>query len=159
MERWRPRSLLTWNPQNWNPTEEVERLLEDPYFARWPFFRVAWGRCPHEGMMWAPALEVYEKDDNFVVKAELPGIKKDDVDVSITGDTLTIRGQKKASTEVKDEDYYRCESQYGSFSRSVTLPAVVDAKKVDASYEDGVLEIHLPKAKEVVPNKVEIRVK
>jgi HSP20 family protein len=154
MERWRPRSLRTWDP-----TEEMERLIEDPFFAQWPFFRVAWGRTPREGMAWAPALEMYEKDNNFVVKAELPGVKKDDVDVSITGDTLTIKGQKKASKEIKDEDYYRCESHYGSFSRSVTLPAAVDAKKIEASYENGILEVHVPKAKEAVPTKVEIKVK
>jgi HSP20 family protein len=137
----------------------MERFLEDPFFAQWPFFRVAWGRTPREGMAWAPALEMYEKDNNFVVKAELPGVKKDDVDVSITGDTLTIKGQKKASKEIKDEDYYRCEAHYGSFSRSITLPAAVDAKKIEASYENGILEIHVPKAKEAVPTKVEIKVK
>ena len=152
MERWRPRSLLTWNP-----TEEMERLLEEPFLSQWPLLRVGWGRTPRHEMAWAPALEMYEKDNNFVVKAELPGVKKDDVDVSITGDTLTIRGQKKASKEVKEEDYYRCESHYGSFSRSITLPASVDAKKIEASYENGILEIHVPKAKEAVPTKVEIK--
>lgn len=152
MERWRPRSLRTWDP-----AEEMERFFEDPLLTNWPFFRVAWGRTPREGIGWAPALEMYEKDNNFVVKAELPGVKKDDVDVSITGDTLTIRGQKKASKEVKEEDYYRCESHYGSFSRSITLPASVDAKKIEASYENGILEIRVPKAKEAVPTKVEIK--
>jgi HSP20 family protein len=154
MERWRPRSLLTWNP-----TEEMERLLEEPFLSQWPLLRVGWGRTPRHEMAWAPALEMYEKDNNFVVKAELPGVKKDDVDVSIAGDALTIKGQKKASKEIKDEDYYRCESQYGSFSRTITLPAAVDAKKIEASYENGVLEIHVPKAKEAVPTKVEIKVK
>ena len=154
MERWRPRSLLTWNP-----TEEMERLLEEPFLSQWPLLRVGWGRTPRHEMAWAPALEMYEKDNNFVVKAELPGVKKDDVDVSIAGDALTIKGQKKASKEIKDEDYYRCESQYGSFSRTITLPAAVDAKKIEASYENGVLEIHVPKAKQAVPTKVEIKVK
>jgi len=137
----------------------MERFLEDPFLSQWPLLRVGWGRTPHHEMAWAPALEMYEKDNNFVVKAELPGVKKDDVDVSIAGDTLTIKGQKKASKEIKDEDYYRCESQYGSFSRTITLPAAVDAKKIEASYENGVLEIHVPKAKEAVPTKVEIKVK
>lgn len=154
MERWRPRSLLTWNP-----AEEMERLLEDPFLSQWPLLRVGWGRTPRHEMAWAPALEVYEKDNNFVVKAELPGVKKEDVDVSITGDTLTIKGQKKASKEIRDEDYYRCESQYGSFSRTITLPAAVDTKKIEATYENGVLEIHVPKAKEAVPTRVEINVR
>jgi len=137
----------------------MERLLEEPFLSQWPLLRVGWGRTPRHEMAWAPALEMYEKDNNFVVKAELPGVKKDDVDVSIAGDALTIKGQKKASKEIKDEDYYRCESQYGSFSRTITLPAAVDAKKIEASYENGVLEIHVPKAKEAVPTKVEIKVK
>ncbi|MDM7999627.1 MAG: Hsp20/alpha crystallin family protein [Dehalococcoidia bacterium] len=154
MERWRPRSLLTWNP-----VEEMERLLEDPFLSQWPLLRVGWGRTPRHEMAWAPALEMYEKDNNYVVKAELPGVKKDDIDVSITGDKLTIKGQKRASKEIRDEDYYRCESQYGSFLRTITLPAAVDAKKIEASYEDGILEIRVPKAKEAVPTKVEIKVK
>ncbi len=154
MERWRPRSLRTWDP-----TEEMERFFEDPLFANWPFFRAVWRRAPGEEMAWAPAIEVYEKDNNFVVRAELPGVKKDDVDISITGDTLTIKGERKTSKEVKNEDYYRCESRYGSFSRSITMPAAVDSKKIDASYENGILEIHVPKAKEAMPTKVEIKVK
>jgi len=155
MERWRPRSLLTWNP-----AEEMERMmLEDPMFSQWPFYRTAWGRAPREGMAWAPAVEMYEKDNNFVVRAELPGVKKEDVDVTITGETLTIRGERKLSKEVRDEDYHRCESHYGSFSRSITLPAAVDAKKIEATYEHGILEIRVPKAREAVPTKVEIKVK
>lgn len=154
MERYRPRSMRTLNL-----AEEMERLMEDPFFSDWPFFRMMWRRAPGEGMAWAPAIEMYEKDNNFVVKAELPGVKKEDVDISVAGDTLTIKGQRKASKEVKDEDYYRCETHYGSFTRSIVLPAAVDAKKVEASYENGVLEIQVPKAKEAMPTKVEIKVK
>jgi HSP20 family protein len=154
MERWRPRSLRTWNA-----AEEMERFLEDPFFSDWPFFRLVWRKAPGNGMAWAPAVEIYEKENNFVVKADLPGVKKEDVDVSVIGDTLTIKGERKASKEVKDEDYYRCETHYGSFSRSITLPAAVDPRKVEASYQDGILEIQVPKAKEAMPAKVEIKVK
>lgn len=154
MERWRPRSIRAWRPM-----EGMEHFLEDPFFADWPFFRMVWRRAPGEDMAWAPAIEMYEKNNHFVVKAELPGVKKEDVDISITGDTLTIKGERKTSKEVKDEDYYRCESHYGSFSRSITLPAAVDPKKIEASYENGVLEVQLPKARESVPTKVEIKAK
>ena len=102
---------------------------------------------------------MYEKDEKFVVRAELPGMKKEDADISVLGDTLTIKGERKAEAEVKDEDYYRCELCYGKFSRSVALPAAVEAGKVQASYENGILEITLPKAEEAKPKKVEVKVK
>jgi len=110
-------------------------------------------------MGWAPAIEVFEKEDKFVVKAELPGMKEEDIDISVVGDTLTIKGERKAESEVKEEDYYCCERSFGSFSRSVAVPPNVDAKKIDASFEDGVLEIGLPKAPEVKPKKVTISAK
>jgi len=94
-----------------------------------------------------------------VVKAEVPGMKEEDIDVSVVGDTLIIRGEKKAEAEVKEEDYYCCERSYGSFFRSVALPSTVDAKKIEASYDNGVLEITLPKAAEVKPKKVSISAK
>ena len=154
MERWRPRGL-----RGFNPSEEMARILDEPFFADWPHLRLMWRRAPAEEMAWAPAVEMYDENSGFVVKAELPGVKKDNIDISVSGDTLTIKGEKKASKEVKEEDYYRCESQYGTFSRSITMPAAVDAKKIEATYQDGILEVHVPKIKEAVPTKVEIKVK
>ena len=109
--------------------------------------------------MEAPAIEMFEKEDKFVVKAELPGMKEGDVDVSVADDTLTIKGERKTESKVKEEDYYCCERSYGSFSRSVALPSTVDAKKIEASYEDGVLEVSLPKAPEVKPKKISVSAK
>ena len=106
-----------------------------------------------------PPIEMFEKEDKFIVKAELPGMKKEEIDISVVGDTLTIKGERRAETETKEEDYYCCERSYGSFVRSITLPTAVDTKKVAATYEDGVLEISLPKAAEAKPKKVEITVK
>jgi len=108
---------------------------------------------------WAPAIEVFEKEDKFVVKAEVPGMKEEDIDVSVVGDTLTIKGEKKTESEVKEEDYYCCERSYGSFYRSIALPSHVDAKKIDAEYENGVLEVSLPKVPEVKPKKVAVSAK
>ena len=110
-------------------------------------------------MGWAPAIEVFEKEDKFVVKAELPGMKEEDINVSIVGDTLTIKGERKAESEVKEEDYYCCERSYGSFSRSIAVPSNVDAKKIEASFEDGVLDISLPKVPEVKPKKIAVSAK
>ena len=104
-------------------------------------------------------LEVFEKEDKYVVRAELPGMKEEDIDVSIVGDTLTIKGERKAESEVKKEDYYCCERSYGSFFRSIALPSNVDAEKIEAGYEDGVLEISLSKVVEVKPKKLTISTK
>ena len=98
-----------------------------------------------EEMGWAPVIEVFEKEDKYVVKAELPGMKEEDIDVSVLGDTLTIKGERKAESEVKEENYYCCERSYGSFFRSIALPSNINAQKIEATFEDGVLEIR-PKA-------------
>jgi HSP20 family protein len=156
MERWRPgRGLIPWRP--FRELEEMERRFED-VFGR-PFIPAMWRRIPVVEMGWAPAIEVFEKEDKFVVKAELPGMKEEDIDVSVVGDTLTIKGERKAESEVKEEDYYCCERSYGGFSRSIALPSSVDAKKIEASYEDGVLEVSLPKAPEVKAKKVAVKKK
>jgi HSP20 family protein len=156
MERWRPgRGLIPWRP--FREVEEMQRHFED-LFGR-PFLPAMWRRIPTMEMGWAPAIEVFEKEDKFVVKAELPGMKEDDIDISVVGDTLTIKGERKAESEVKEEDYYCCERSYGSFSRSIAMPSNVDAKKIEASYEDGVLEVSLPKAPEVKPKKISVSAK
>ena len=151
LERWRPR----WGITPWRPfrgLEEWERRFEDM------LGRPMW-RLPVEEIGWMPAVDVLEKDDKFVVKAELPGMKEEDISVSVVGDTLTIKGEKKTETEVKEEDYYRCERAYGSFYRSIPLPSTVDAGKIEASYQDGVLEVTLPKAAEVKPKKIAVSAK
>ncbi len=107
----------------------------------------------------AVPIEMYEKEDKVVVRAEIPGMKKEDIDISVDGDMLTIRGERKSESEVKNEDYYRCELSYGRFSRSIALPSKVRPDKVEADYENGVLEIMLPKASEAKPKKVAIKAK
>jgi len=107
-------------------------------------------------MGWAPAIDVFERDDGFVVRAELPGMKEKDIDVSVAGNRLIIRGERRAESEVDKEDYYYSERSYGSFSRSIDIPSDVDAKKIEANYEDGVLEIDLPKTPGTKPKKVAV---
>jgi len=133
--------------------EEMERRFEDLFGREFP---ALWRRLPVVEAGWAPAIEVFEKDDKLVVKAEIPGIKEEDIDVSVVGDTLTIKGQRKAESEVREEDYYHCERSYGSFLRSMTLPSHVDASKIEATYEDGILEVTLPKVPEVKPKKIAV---
>ena len=151
IERWRPR----WGVTPWRPLTELdewERRFDD-----------LWGhalrRLPIEERCWMPAVDVFEKADKFVVKAELPGIKEEDIHVSVVGDTLSIRGEKKTETEVKEEDYYRSECSYGSFYRSIRVPSNVNADKISASFEDGVLDVALPKSAKVKPRRLTVSAK
>jgi HSP20 family protein len=153
--RRRDRELVPWRP--FQDLQEMERRF-DEMFGR-PFWPMTWRRIPTIEPGWLPAIEVFEKEDKFVVKADLPGMKQEDIGVSVVGDTLTLKGERKSETEVKEEDYHCCERSYGSFSRLISLPSNVDAKKIEASYEDGVLEIILPKAPEIKPKKVTITTK
>ncbi len=129
--------------ERWRPISDV---------APW---RAFWMRAP-DGGAWTPAMDVYETDKKFVVKAELPGMKEDDIDVSVTGDTLIIKGEKQAESEINEDNYYSIERTYGSFSRSIVLPSTENPEKIEAKYEDGVLEVSLPKFAEVKPKKVKV---
>jgi HSP20 family protein len=130
---------------------EMDRLFEDvmrpPWLPgpRWWPERLGLGRWPFAEIEAAPALDVYEEKDAVVVKAELPGLGKDDIEVSLSGDLLTVRGEKRREEEIEEEDYYRRERSYGAFSRSVRLPAEVEVEKATSTFKKGVLEIRLPK--------------
>ncbi|MBA7670210.1 Alpha-crystallin [subsurface metagenome] len=100
---------------------------------------------------------MYEKEDSFTVRIEVPGMKMDEIDISVTGDTLTIKGERTAPAEVKEEEYQCCEVCYGNFTCSVTMPAAADADKIEATYADGILEIHVPKAEAAKPAKVKVK--
>ncbi|MDT8301054.1 MAG: Hsp20/alpha crystallin family protein [Sedimentisphaerales bacterium] len=112
---------------------------------------------PFAGYKAWPAIDVAEEEDAIVVRAEVPGCKADDIDISVHGNVLTISGEKKLSEEKKEKGYYHVESTYGSFRREVTLPTDVNQSKVDASYKDGVLSITLPKAERAKSIKVKIK--
>jgi HSP20 family protein len=105
------------------------------------------------------ALDVYETKDEVVVKAALPGVKPDETQVTITGDTLTIRGESKEEKEIKEENYIRKERNFGSFARCVTLPAGLKADKAEATFENGVLTLKIPKSEEVKPKSIKVKAK
>jgi HSP20 family protein len=107
---------------------------------------------------WAPACDISETDNEIVVKAELPEVKKEDVHVSIDTNVLTIRGERKFSEETKKENYHRVERSYGEFTRSFTLPSFVDTNKVNAGFKDGMLRVSLAKREETKPKQVEVKV-
>jgi HSP20 family protein len=112
---------------------------------------------PFAGYKAWPAIDVAEEEDAIVVRAEIPGCKAEDIDISVYGNTLTISGEKKLSEEKKEKGYYHIESTYGSFRRELTLPNDVDQNKIDATCKDGVLSITLPKAEKSKAVKVKIK--
>jgi HSP20 family protein len=110
------------------------------------------------GGSWAPAVDIYEHDGDLVLKAELPGVDPKDVDVRVENNVLTLRGERKFESEVKRENYHRVERAYGTFSRSFTLPNVVDTDKIKADFKDGVLRVVLPQREEAKPKQISIAV-
>lgn len=116
-------------------------------------------RVGHDAQMWAPAVDIVDEKDQIRVKADIPGMKREDIEVNVENDMLTIRGKKKEEKETKEKDVLRCERYYGSFQRSLSLPASFNASKVNAVYKDGVLEITLPKKEGAKPKQMKVEVK
>jgi HSP20 family protein len=133
---------------------EMDRLFED-FFAPQAWWGGRLGRL-WEGE-WSPAVDVAETPEQITVKAELPGIDSKEIDISLTGDILTIKGEKKSEREEKKENYHMVERSYGSFSRSLALPAAVNAEKIEAKFEKGVLTVTCPKKEPVKPKTIEIK--
>jgi HSP20 family protein len=106
---------------------------------------------------WTPAVDIFERGDDLVIRAELPGVDKDDIEVRVEDGTLVLGGQRKRESEIKEEESYRLERSYGSFVRRFELPDRVNAGAIDASYKDGVLEIVLPKAEDAKPRKIKVQ--
>lgn len=152
-ERRKPETGVTvWQP--FRDLENIERRFED-YFGR-SIVPSLWRRFSAEGLGISPVIEINEEDDKFMVKAELPGVKEDDVSITVSGDMLTIEGEKKTESEVKKKGYHYSEASYGNFSRSVNLPSTVNTEKIEAVFDKGVLEITLPKESEVKPKKIKL---
>jgi HSP20 family protein len=137
------------------PRNELAKLHDEVDDLFDSFFR-GLGK-PWTGYKAWPTIDVADKDDAIVVRAEVPGCKADDIDISVYGNTLTISGEKKESKEEKEKGYYHMESTYGSFRREISLPTDVDENKIDATCKDGVLSITLPKAEKTKAVKVKVK--
>ncbi|MGO9603592.1 MAG: Hsp20/alpha crystallin family protein [Candidatus Binataceae bacterium] len=136
----------------WRPFRELERIAR-----RWESpFRFLEEFEDKQDEIFAPAIESYVKDGNLVVRADVPGLEPKDIEVSILGNVLTVKGERKSEQEVKKEDYLRREVSYGAFERRMSLPEGTATDKVKATFKSGVLEITLPMAKEAVAKKVPI---
>jgi len=157
-------AMVPWRKrEDWDPFRELENLhrnmnlLFDSSLARWPDT----DKNLIGGFEWGPSVDVQDKKDKILVKAELPGLEKDDVEISLENNTLILKGEKKKEEEKedKDEKYYCRECLYGKFQRAITLPAEVKEDEVEASYKNGVLKIILPKKEEAKPKQINIDIK
>ncbi len=109
--------------------------------------------------LWAPPVDIYESENEIVLKAELPEIDQKDIDIKVEDNTLTIRGERKFEQETKKENYHRIERAYGKFSRSFSLPNTIDREEIKASYKDGILKLVMPKREETKPKQITVEVK
>ena len=148
MARWEPfHNLLTIQ-------DRMNRVFDDAYRGQ--------GGSPDDdwalGGTWAPAVDIFEKDHNIVLRAELPGIAPSEVDIRVENNILSLRGERKFDPGVKRESCHRVERAYGAFSRSFTLPSVVDTSKIVAEYRDGILQVTLPQKEETRPRQISVAV-
>jgi HSP20 family protein len=140
-----------------NPLRDLDlfqnrlRGMFDDFTTEWPAFRE-----PATMGQWAPSVDVYETQNDIVVKAELPGVEPKDVDVSFENNILTIRGERRMDDEIKEDNYHRVESSYGSFTRSFSLPTSVDENKVKAEFKNGILAITLPKREQAKRKQITV---
>ena len=141
----------------WDPIREMSTMRNtlDRFFNERLFdMPLMWERNPESMSL---ALDVAEEADKYIVKASVPGVKPEEVEITVTDNVLTIKGETKEDTEIKEENYHLRERRYGSFMRSVTLPAPVNADKIEAVHENGVITLTLPKSETVKPKKIELR--
>ena len=140
-------TLVRWNPAGELASMEIDRLNH--------MFSDIYGGLSRS---WVPAVDVYESDTHeFVLKAELPEVKREDIAITFDNGVLTLKGERKADIETSRENYHRVERHHGTFTRSFTLPATVDAARIQGSYKDGVLTIRVPQREEAKPKQIEIK--
>jgi HSP20 family protein len=147
-------TLVRWRPYRdfFNLQDRINRLFENDLFPEKSSEDVALSS-------WTPTTDIFETKDEYVLKLEVPGISKDDIQIDFNQETLTIKGERKEEKEVKKDEYHRIERCSGSFTRSFSLPKNVDEKKIDASMKDGILELRIPKKEESKAKAIPIKVK
>ena len=145
--------LIRWNPMNdmFSIRRRMNHLFDEPFrpvaldddrlFSRWN---------------WHPTVDIYDNDDNIVIKAELPGVDKEDIHIDVNHGVLTLKGERNFENEVKEEKYYRRERAFGKFERAFRLPVTVDPKQINANYKDGILTIDIPKPEEQKPKQITV---
>lgn len=154
-------ALARWEPMmtHSNPFKELEDMERrlSTYLGR-PAIRTEAGKEAMTVAEWSPLVDIVEDDKAYLIKAEIPEMKKEDVKISVQENVLSISGERKYEKEEKGEKYHRVERAYGSFLRSFILPEDADGTKVSAEYKDGVLNVHLPKSEKAKPKAIEVKV-
>jgi len=153
LTRWQRPEMNIWSPFRHLSLlrDEIDRLFDSPLNA-------LTSNSQQFLNGWLPTIDVYEDRDHLVLKAELPGMKKEDINIQLHGDVLTLSGERKEEEVFDKAETYRAERFLGKFQRSLTLPVSVNASKVQASYKDGILTVTLPKAEEAKPKQIEVKV-
>jgi HSP20 family protein len=144
-------AVIRWDPfRDLNSLQErMNRLFEEA--------NRGWrADDPSSTTSWSPAVDIYESDSDIVVKAELPGMEREDIDLNLENNVLTLKGNRRFERDAKDENYHRIERAYGTFSRSFSIPAVVEEGSIRAEYKQGVLTIVLPKTQKAKPQQIKI---
>lgn len=150
-------AIIRWDPFSdlLSIQDKMNRLFEDTMTRSRSF-----GPDEELGVSsWIPAVDIYETENEIVLKAELPEVKKEDVNINIENNVLTLSGERKFEKETKKENYHRIERSYGVFKRSFTLPTVVDQENIKATFNDGVLQVNMAKRQEIKPRQIEIEAK
>ena len=141
----------------WDPFREIEDV-----FGRYSK-ALSWPRLGSQEIMtsddWAPRVDIAETEEEFIIKAEIPDVKKEEVNITVDNGVLSIRGERKKEKEEKGKRFHRIERYYGSFTRSFTLPDNVDESKIEASFKDGMLNLQIPKSKESKPKAIDVKIK
>ena len=148
-------TLTTWDP--FKELNELENRLAT-MFGRAPVRKSGEKDEAMTVAEWAPLVDITEDEKEYLIKAQLPEVKKDDMKVSVQDGILTIAGERKSEKEERNKKFHRVEWAYGSFSRSFTLPEDADADKVAGDFKDGVLKVHVPKSEKAKPKKIEVKV-
>ena len=149
--RYHAPDLAPWSAlDRWsNLRDELHSFFDIPFWS-------SFGRAGQLFTGWSPALDLYESGDHFVAVVELPGMRKEDIDISLHDGTLTISGERKRESNNNGETAQRTERYVGTFRRSIALPTRVDTNKVNATYQDGILKVTLPKAEEAKPKQIQV---
>ncbi len=154
-------AITRWEPfkMRWDPFKELEEMEKRlaTFFGRIPM-RADGEKEALTVAEWSPLVDITEDEKEYVIKAELPEVKKEDVKLTIEDNVLSISGERKYEKEEKGKKYHRVERAYGSFMRSFTLPDDADGAKISAEYKDGVLKVHVPKSEKAKPKAIEVKV-